>query len=162
MNKYPFAVVGFLMGLFCLSPLAFAFESKSIDTSRLKSEKGDIESQVDLGLNYCMGIGVKRDYKKAFKILSAAAEKGHSDAQYNLGLLYLNGHGVKKNTADAIKWYRKAAEQGNSLAQFNLGVCYDTGEGVPRDEVEAAKWYRKAAEKAERDRKKALKMQAKH
>jgi len=26
--------------------------------------EGDIESQVDLGLNYCMGIGVKKITKK--------------------------------------------------------------------------------------------------
>ena len=147
MNKNITRVASLLLAFLCLSPHAFALGSKPIDPLRQRAEQGDIEAQVDLGLNYCKGTGgVIKDYKKGFRWLSVAAEKGHSDAQCNLGLLYFNGHGVKKNTAEATAWYRKAANQGNAIGQYRLGISLHNGYGVAKDEVEAVKWFRKAAE----------------
>ena len=83
MNRNTISIFCIILTLSYITQSIFANESPSIAQLISKAEQGDIESQVDLGLNYCMGIGVKKDYKKAFKLLSVAAAEGHSDAQYN-------------------------------------------------------------------------------
>ena len=109
------------------------------------------EEQFDLGVMYCGGEGVAKDYAEAAKWFRKAAEQGHADARYLLGFLYDNGVGVANDYAEAAKWYRKAAEQGHADAQSVLGLLYFKGQGVAKDYTEAAKWYRKAAEQGHAD-----------
>ena len=112
-----------------------------------KAEKGDAQSQYELGLAFHNGsLGVAKDETEAAKWYRKAAEQNFANAQYNLGVCYSKGQGVAADKAEAVKWYRKAAEQNLALAQYNLGVCYDKGQGVAGDKMEAVKWYRKAAE----------------
>ncbi|MBI5773624.1 MAG: SEL1-like repeat protein [Verrucomicrobia bacterium] len=114
---------------------------------RVKAEKGDAQSQAELGSVFYHGdLGVAKDEVEAVKWFQKAAEQNHAKAQYNLGALYANGEGVMKDEAQAVKWFRKAAEQNHAKAQYNLGNCYYDGEGVVKNDVEAVKWYRKAAE----------------
>ena len=114
---------------------------------RAKAEKGDAQSQYELGLAFHNGsLGVAKDETEAAKWYRKAAEQNFANAQYNLGVCYSKGQGVAADKAEAVKWYRKAAEQNLALAQYNLGVCYDKGQGVAGDKMEAVKWYRKAAE----------------
>ena len=114
---------------------------------RAKVEKGDAQSQFELGQVFYSGkFGGATNYLEAVKWFRKAAEQNLALAQCNLGFCYHEGLGVATNYAEAVKWYRKAAGQNYAEAQYNLGACYDFGLGVTRDYTEAVKWYRMAAE----------------
>src|SRR5438876_701871 len=122
-------------------------DRKLLADIRAKAERGDAQSQLDLGcLFYSGALGGAKDYAEAVKWYRRAAEQNHAAAQYSLGVCYKNGSGVAENAVEAVKWYRKAAEQNLAQAQFSLGRCFERGQGVAKNEVEAVKWYRKGAE----------------
>ena len=113
---------------------------------RKKAEAGDAKSQLELGLMFYFGNGVKQDKAEAVKWWRRAAEQGDAKAQFNLGLMYHKGEGVLEEKKEAVKLYRLAADQGIAAAQCNLGLLYEHGEGVSQDKAEAVEWYRRAAE----------------
>ena len=117
-----------------------------LEVLKAKAERGDAESQCNLGSNYMNGVGVAKDDAEALKWYRKAAEQGNAVLQNMLGLMYGKGQGVAKDDAEAAKWFRKSAEQGNAFAQHILGTLYARGQGVPKDEAEALKWFRKPAE----------------
>ena len=122
-------------------------DQKLLADIRAKAEKGDAQSQDELGAAFDEGsLGVAKDEVEAVKWYRKAADQGFADAQYNLGVCYHDGTGVAKDEVEAVNWVRKAAEQGDADAQNTLGVCYERGEGVAKDATEAVKWYRKAAD----------------
>jgi TPR repeat protein len=122
-------------------------DRKLLADIRAKAEKGDAESQNELGCAFLVGnLGVPKDVVEAVKWYRKAAGQDYAKAQCNLGACYAKGEGVGKDEAEAVKWYREAAENHLAEAQNNLGVCYDKGQGVTKNELEAVKWYRKAAE----------------
>jgi len=122
-------------------------DSKLLADIRAKAEKGDAQSQFEMGKIFWFGkFGVATNYAEAVKWVRKAAEQNHAEAQNNLGFWYGSGQGVAKDYVEAVKWWRKAAEQNYANAQFNLGYCYAIGQGVAQDAVEAVKWWRKAAE----------------
>jgi len=121
-------------------------DRKLLADIRAKAEKGDVQSQFELGAALHFGnLGVAKEDVEAVKWYRKAAEQNHAGAQYNLGVCYYKGDGVAKDDVEALKWCRNAADQNLALAQYNLGQCYYNGEGVAKDEVEAVKWYRRAA-----------------
>src|SRR5437667_25640 len=122
-------------------------DRKLLADIRAKAEKGDPESQCQLGTLSAFGqLEVEKDLVEAVKWYRKAAEQNIASAQYNLGICYSDGQGVAKDDVEAVKWYRKAAEKDIAPAQSNLGTCYYDGQGVAKDYVEAMKWFRKAAE----------------
>ncbi len=128
-----------------------------INVIRKKAEKGDAQSQYNLGVAYFNGEVVARDYAQAFFWHSKAAEQGHAPALSNLGLYHARGWGVAKDVVQAITYYRIAIDLGEPWAINNLGVLYDEGEGVAKDEVEAYAHYNLAGitlEEARSNRKK--------
>ena len=102
---------------------------------RAAADKGDANSQFNIGLMYEQGIGVGKDEREAVAWYRKAAEQGNSNAQYNLAVLYENGRGTKVDFVQARQWYRKAAAQGDELAVGNLGMLYVRGQGVTEDKV---------------------------
>ncbi len=99
------------------------------------AEKGDADSQFNIGLMYEQGIGVSKNEVEAAAWYRKSAEQGNSNAQYNLAVLYENGRGTKVDFAQALQWYRKAAAQGDELAVGNLGMLYVRGQGVNENKV---------------------------
>ena len=123
-------------------------DRKLLADIRAKAEKGDAQSQYELGCAFSLGsLGVAKDEVEAVKWFRKAAEQNHAQAQCDLGVCYANGQGVAKDEVEAVKWYRKAAEQNlrRWLNSVWASVTHN-GRGVPKDEAEAVKWYRKAAE----------------
>lgn len=102
---------------------------------RASAEKGDADSQFNLGLMYERGISVGKDEKTALAWYRKSAEQGNSNAQYNLAVLYENGRGSDVDFARAHQWYRKAVVQGDGLAVGNLGMMYVRGQGIKEDKV---------------------------
>ena len=97
------------------------------------AEKGDVEAQFYLALDYYEGKGVEENFEKAFRWWHELAEKGQAAAQYNLGVMYYNGQGVLESYEQATICWRKAAEQGHATAQYNLGYMYYACKGVEKN-----------------------------
>ena len=64
------------------------------------ADKGDANSQYNLGLLYARGLGVPQDYQKAAEWYQKAAERDVPAAEYNLGVMYANGQGVQASADD--------------------------------------------------------------
>jgi Tfp pilus assembly protein PilF len=97
--------------------------SKNAPAAKLEldAERGDPEAQLELGLMYLHGRGVRVNYAMARAWLEKAAEQDEPDAQHELGLMYYYGRGVAVDRAEAYKWFKLAAEQpGNYAAQMYL------------------------------------------
>ena len=63
-----------------------------------------------------MGIGVKRDYTKAFIWLHKASRMDNPIAQLQIGKIFENGLGVIANKKIAFKWFSRAALNGSEEA----------------------------------------------
>ena len=55
----------------------------SVEEILTKAQQGDAAAQCDLGLRYCNGDGMARDYAEALKWLQKAADQGYTMAEYN-------------------------------------------------------------------------------
>lgn len=80
-------------------------------------EYGSVEGCLALGRLYYFGIGVPKDHRKAFDLLTMIADeanngRGHGIAQMMLGQMYGEGLGVQQNIATAREYFKKAANQG--------------------------------------------------
>lgn len=93
------------------------------------AERGDADSQFDLGQAYRLGKGVPMNLSAAIVWYQRAAAKGHLDAEAELGLLlFTNG-----DHAGGLKWLKLAAEQGEARALLVYGTALVNGDGVPRN-----------------------------
>jgi len=119
------------------------------------AERGDPKAQVQLGVMYFHGQGVREDDAQAFAWFERAAQLGDAVAQYHLGNMYAFGHGVPREVPDpdrmAARWYFEAAQQDNADAQYALGILFISGKGVVQSPDEAAKWFRRAANNGHAD-----------
>jgi TPR repeat protein len=111
-----------------------------------RAEKGEVESQYDLGNMYTEGIGTDADTSKARAWYEKAASQEFEKAQYKLGLIYYEESSASKDLPLAFKLFRKAAEKGYPPAQFYLGKMYASGQGVKRNYGAALEWLSKAAD----------------
>src|SRR5882672_6240607 len=118
--------------LFLLAIAAFQSPARQIEAERkrladirAKAEKGDAQSQYELGKAFATNyVGMGKDDKEALKWFRKAAEQNVAEAQSELAACYSRGLGVAKDDVESIKWCRKAAEQNVANAQYALGVCY--------------------------------------
>lgn len=115
---------------------------------RLKrlAEKGDPESQIQLGEIYRTSFVVRRSLTTALKWFRLAAECGSAEAQFKLGDMLKDGHGTRQNYAEAIKWFLLAADSGHVEACFRVGWFQERGWGVNKNIDEAMARYIHAAE----------------
>jgi TPR repeat protein len=105
-------------------------------------------AQLQLGMFYIRGRGVKVDPKKAVIWFEKAAAQGNHQAEFGLGEIYNYGKGVKRSPTEAVHWYQKAADGGFALSQFALGrmLLLDRGEGVPKNTTEGERLLTLSAE----------------
>ena len=127
----------------CSKPVdpKMAFKEGDYETSLKlwlpRAEAGDREAQDYLGIQYYMGLGVRRDYKEAIKWFAPAAEAGYPDAQRNYGDMYENGHGVPQDYYQAFIWYFAAAQQGHESAKLALANITDDNKLTPNQQMHA-------------------------
>jgi tetratricopeptide (TPR) repeat protein len=81
-------------------------------------------SNVDLqtGLDYFHGNGVKQSYSKAIKYFESAGQNNESDGYLFLGYMYQSEIGVKRDFEQSDKFYKLAAEKGSLEARFQLAL----------------------------------------
>jgi TPR repeat protein len=121
------------------------------------ANKGDANSQYNLGRMFYYGQWVKRDVTISNKWFRLAAEKwklnyerNSAVVQYKLGELYLKGWGVTKDRKTAIKLITLSAKRKFPHAQYTLGVLSEN-DGVTKDYKAAIKWYRLSADQGYAD-----------
>ncbi len=109
------------------------------------AEKGDTNSQYNLGLVYEQGLGTAVDLQQAARWYKKASMQGHAVAAYNLATMAHQGHGMKADIKMAKHWYEFAAKKGYLLAQASLGFLYATENTPFTDVKKAVYWFNRAA-----------------
>src|ERR1035437_575363 len=80
-------------------------DRKLLADVRAKAQKGDAQSQYELGRAFDQGgLGVAKDEVEAAKWYRKAAQQGQAQAQYSLGVCYDNGLGLAEDEVEAAKW----------------------------------------------------------
>ena len=97
------------------------------------------KSQWDLGYGYFKGIGVRKDYRQAFKCFQKINPSDilHIAINRVLGNMYYYGKGIKKDLRMAFKHYEKGNEH------IKLAQMYFKGEGVKKNRQKALKLCKK-------------------
>jgi len=90
---------------------------EAVDGLKTKAEKGDSESEYQLGILYSHGVDVPKDQTEASRWYGKAAEQGHAEAQFSIGTFYVLGIGVSQDFVLAHKWYNLSAAQGIKQAK---------------------------------------------
>ncbi|MNE26348.1 Sel1 repeat protein [compost metagenome] len=124
-----------------------AVEDADATLERLRSQanRGDLDSQFQLGSSYFVGQPAK-DLKQAEYWWQQAADKGHALAAVSLAYLYTGPDNPQfPNPQRMLKYLNQSAASGNPLAQHILGNLYLRGEqGVPRDANQARRLFQSA------------------
>jgi len=112
---------------------------------RQQAQRGDLESQFQLGSSYFVG-RPEKNLKQAEYWWKQAADKGHSMAAVSLAYLYTGRDAPEfANQRDMLRYLNQSAAAGNPMAQHILGNLYRRGEGgVPRDPDQARRLYQSA------------------
>jgi len=88
---------------------------------KLAAKKGYLQSMVELGDMYRLGVnGKKINFKNAAFWYKKAAEFEHADAAYYYGLFLYKGRGVERRKESAMEWLQLSAELGFLKAEIFL------------------------------------------
>lgn len=101
---------------------------------------GDLKGQVEYGLCYKRGLGVKKSRKHAKKYFKMAAEKNHVEALWNLGL-------IARKKEKAQKWFKLAADAGHAFSMYYYGMIAKLDGQID----EAVKYFEQGAQKNNED-----------
>ena len=125
----------------------FAHDTESMEELTRAAERGDAESQFDLGFMYATGFGdFEADSAEALTWYRRAAEQGLAQAQSALGGTYARGDLLEQDFTQAATWCRLGAEQDDANGQLCMASLYAGGCGVEQDYTESARWYLLAAD----------------
>ncbi|HMO77552.1 MAG TPA: tetratricopeptide repeat protein [Sphingopyxis sp.] len=114
------------------------------------AELGDPMALYSVGTLHAAGIlDGKKDYARAFALLSRAAEAGHIDAIYRTGLHHSEGLGTKKDPKKAFEAFKTAAERGHLYSTIMAFDMIVGGKGVKQDFKLAYRLARIVAEQGE-------------
>ena len=81
------------------------------------AEKGQVNAQTSLRVQFYRGDGVLQDFIEALLWFRKSAREGHHGGQYFLGRMYENGEGVPQNVIQAYGWLDLSAAQGHEPAR---------------------------------------------
>ena len=106
----------------------------------------DPKSQNALGVCYDQGLGVTKDYNKAFEYLLKSYNNGCTDSYANIGYYYLVGQGTNQDYNKAFEAYSKAAINEFPVAYYYMGEFYELGRGTEQNYEKAYEYYNKSHE----------------
>lgn len=78
------------------------------------------QTLIQEAIRYERALGIKQDYKKAYRFYCLAAMQGDQDANYSIGWMYFNGRGVTRNSEIAKGWFERAAKLGSRYGKKML------------------------------------------
>ena len=115
----------------------------------VNAENGQPEAMLTVGTLYEQGVGIPRNFTKAFEWYLKAANAGQREAWMRLGVCYEIGIGATADMDKALEAYAKSASSDFAPAQYKLADLYLKGRGVPKDESLGYDFLSKAAEGGE-------------
>jgi len=104
------------------------------------AKRGSVPGKVKYASYLISGIGVAKDFSKAFELLSSAAETGYADAAYLLAFCYEKGIGTTLDATQAFIWARYAAVQDHIKGMAKLAEFYKIGFGVEKNDLRSSFW----------------------
>lgn len=109
---------------------------------RSLAEHGHADAQVQLGIMYEMGLGVKKNYSEAAKWYQKAAINGESSAHKRL--LEMKKRGLNSSSYPPVPENFEGNLKEPQI-QYDIGVMYYKGIGVDSDPDIAYRWFCMAA-----------------
>ncbi|MBO4962211.1 MAG: toll/interleukin-1 receptor domain-containing protein [Clostridia bacterium] len=108
----------------------------------------DVKYRFSLGCCYYLGLGIKKDLKRAFYWWERSAKQVSSQVCYFLATYYLLGveNFLEPDYEKGLEFLYSSATQNFALVQNTLGECYYFGEWLSQDYDKAVEWYTKSAE----------------
>ena len=120
-------------------------DQRSAEYFEKAANAGHRRAQINLGLLYLRGQGVKRDLVQARAWLEKAAATDDPSALYTLGrAMEDHDETIAADSIRAADLYRRAAEKGHALAALRYGLAMVDGIGVKRDPNGAQTWLLQA------------------
>lgn len=113
-----------------------------------KAANGDANSQEELGLFYCMGIGVNYNLDEGKRWLQKAARQGNKDA-----VQFIESLNDIEELIDTVGFAPliEMANEGDADTQVILSFCYYTSIGTTRNPTEGKRWLQKAARQGSKE-----------
>jgi TPR repeat protein len=84
------------------------------------ADRGNKAAELNVGIAYAFGLGVKRDRERAHALLRNSLGARAQDMYLWVAKSFETGDGVAKDAQEAIAWYRIAADDGSSEALAHL------------------------------------------
>jgi TPR repeat protein len=84
------------------------------------ADRGDKAAELNLGLAYAFGLGVKRNRERAHTFFRQSLGSRAQETYLWVAKSFESGDGVAKDAEEAIAWYRIAADDGSSEAREHL------------------------------------------
>jgi len=97
-----------------------------------------------LGAMYMYGIGVRKNYKKAFKHFSIGATSGCGLSYFYMAQLVDWGVVGDRNIAKVINYFQRSADLGEAAALVELGKIYQNDTDIEKHPMLARYYLRKA------------------
>ena len=109
------------------------------------SEEYQMKANFNLGLKFKNGLGVPKDYSKAFEYLEKSAQSGCRLAYRHLADLYKMGLGCEQNDKKAFECLFEAAKSADPQSLHMLGLMYFFGWGTEINYSKAFECFKKGA-----------------
>ena len=119
----------------------------AINACTLAAEESNPKAQIALSKLYSDTLygDFRRNYKKSFQWMEAAANQGDADAEVEMAEMYMRGEVIPMNARKAKTWYEKAAAKDDLDGINGLARLYRYGSGVRKDQEKAFEYYQKAS-----------------
>jgi len=129
--------------------LTQSFE-KAVFWLKKAADQGDTDAQYELGRLYLKGLGVEKNQKEAFRLISTSCENdkccnepGHL---HLLGTMYANGLGCRQDYRAARSCFLQAAKLNDIESMVDLASLYANGLGGEHDLAFSSIWLKEAAD----------------
>ena len=108
----------------------------AIAVCSLAAEENNPKAQIALSKLYSGTLygDFRRNYKKSFQWMEAAANQGNTDAEVEMAEMYIRGEVIPMNARKAKTWYEKAAAKDDLDGINGLARLYRYGSGVRKDQ----------------------------
>ena len=89
----------------------------------------------NMGVLYMDGLGVPKDFVKAYEYFEKASSMGAGTSYFHMGTFRIKGMGVPKDIPLGLEYLLKAADLGCGTALNYIARLYENGTGVERDSL---------------------------
>ena len=92
----------------------------ALDLFRILRDRGNLDAYLAIANMYEDGVVVKKDLKRAYNFVIAAARKGHIPSQKKVVDMSINGIGTQKSRSKSVYWLKKLIQSGDLEAKERL------------------------------------------